>query len=272
MSDASALRFLELVRQRLAAADARIEIGGSPPVGDDSVWVALNADRRVVAVFEGAPPEDAANTLIALVDAFSATAEAPPSDGPAALARRTLPTEIDAELNGLCVRARAVAAVLVDASSPVVWGRSHAEIPDEIDAMLELAESVGDADPGELVADSSRWPALLREGAAGSEASARRLLVAAVGIRLARAAAAAEPRSVGSFHRTDRYGSFTFMTRSVAGVYFVILGFEGGFSEPGAEGVLQRGHSALEHLIVKLPPTDPPPEGRVLALRRPGDG
>lgn len=269
MGDEAALRLLDLVRQKLDAVDARIEIGGSPPNGRQTVSIALNPHRRVVAVFGGDPPADAASRLAALVDAFAASADAPQSDGLAALSRRTLPTEIDAELNGLSVRAKAVFAVLIDASSPVVWGRSHPDLPEEIDAMLAVADAVGDGDPAELSNEPARWPTVLREHAGKDHESGRRLLMAALGVGAARDVAEEEPTAVGSMHKTVRVGSYTFMIRSLGGVYLLIIGFEGGFSEPQAEGVLQRGHSEIERLIVKLPPTDPPPRpGRVVSLRK----
>lgn len=270
MGDEAALRLLDLVRQKLDAVDARIEIGGSPPDGECAVSIALNPHRRVVAVFEGDPPEDAASRLAALVDAFTASADAPQSDGLAALSRRTLPAEIDSELNGLSVRAKAVFAVLIDASSPVIWGRSHAELPDAIDAMREMTDALGDGDAAALLSEPARWPRPLREHAGKDEESARRFVMAALGVRAAREAAEDEPTAVGSMHKTIRVGGYTFMVRSLGGVYLLIIGFEGGFSEPGAEGVLQRGHTEIERLIVKLPPTDPPPRpGRVVAMRKP---
>jgi hypothetical protein len=270
MSDEAALRLLDLVRQKLTAADARIEIGGTPPDASKTVWVSLNPHRRVVAVFEDTPPEGASETLAALVDAFVFSADAPASDGPVALARRTLPAEIDSELYGLAVRAQAVCAVLVDASSPVIWGRSHEDLTDEMTVMLDVAAAIGDSDPAALLADEGQWPEVLRYHAGQDPESTRRLLMAALGIHATREAVAKEPTAVGSVHRIVRRGSYAFMVRSLGGVYLLILAFEGGFSEPKAEGVVRRGSSQIEHLIVKLPPTDPPPKpGRVLSLRRP---
>lgn len=297
MGDEAALRLLDLVRHKLAAADARIEIGGNLPDTERAVWVPLNPHRRVVAVFESAPPEDATTKLAALVEAFVFSADASASDGPVALAPRTFPVEIDAELDGLAVRAQAVCAVLIDASSPVVWGRSHADLTDDVGLMLDIAEAVravmptstatepvvspslassgpDDArwlpmDPAALLADESRWPDVLREHVTSKE-QARRLLMAALGIHAAREAVADEPTTLGSVHRILRRGGYAFMVRSLGGVYLLILAFEGGFSEPSAEGVVRRGSSQIEKLIVKLPPTDPPPKpGRVLSLRRP---
>lgn len=266
------MRLLDLVRQRLAAKDARIEIGGDPPADSDCVWVALNPHRRLVAVFEDKPPADAGTKLTALADAFRTSADEPASDGPAALSRRTRPSELDAELNGLALRANALCALLIDASSPMVWGRSHAELATETTTLLDIAGAVNIDDPGALIADPATWPPALREHAVGAGKDpqiARRLLAGALGVEAARLLVQEEPTAVGSIHDIERRGSFTFMIRSLAGVYLLILGFEGGFSEPQAEGVIQRSSSELEKLIVKLPPTDPPPKpGRVLSLRR----
>jgi hypothetical protein len=272
MGDELALRLLDVVRHRLGALDARIEIGGEAPSSASAVWVALNPHRRIVAVFEGPPPEEAGTKLAAIVDAFAASADAPASDGPAALSRRTLPAEIDAELNGLAVRANAVCAVLIDVSSPVVWGRSHGELAGEIGPMLDIANAVDEADPAAILADASQWPDALREHAGDDRDLARRVLTAALAVRSARDSVVKVPTAVGSVHRIDRRGNYAFMTRSLAGVYLLILAFEGGFSEPQAEGVIRRSSTLLENLIVKLPPTDPPPRpGRVLSLRRPSE-
>jgi hypothetical protein len=50
-------RFLELVKKELGAVDARIELGGKPPVHPDLVWCAVpSVDARVVALLEGPNP------------------------------------------------------------------------------------------------------------------------------------------------------------------------------------------------------------------------
>jgi hypothetical protein len=271
MSDEPALRLLDLVRHRLAAADARIEIGGEPPRDPHAVWVPLGAHRRVVAVFGNPPEEDAGKRLATLVDAFAASADSPKSDGPAALGRRTLPSEIDAELEGLCVRADAACALLIDGSSPVIWGRSHAELGDEIEPLLAVARAAHGDDAFELLSRRDAWPAELANAIPeDNPASLRRVLVAALALDEARAFLEREPKALGSVHRTALRGTCAFMMRSLAGVYVLILAFDGAFSEPQAEGVFQRAQSQIEKLIVSLPPTDPPPRpGRVLAMRKP---
>jgi hypothetical protein len=236
------------------------------------VWVPLGAHRRVVAIFAAEPEEEAGKRLAALVDAFSASADSPKSDGPAALARRTLPSEIDAELEGLCVRGDAACALVIDGSSPVIWGRSHAELGEEIAPLLRIAAALADSErPLEIATERAAWPAELAGVIADDNPiAARRVLVAALATEDARAFLEREPKSLGSVHRTAHRGGCAFVMRSLAGVYVLLLGFDGAFSEPQAEGLIRRAQGQLEKLIVKLPPTDPPPRpGRVLSLRKP---
>ena len=59
------------------------------------------------------------------------------------------------------------------------------------------------------------------------------------------------------------------LARDFAGIYHVILVYDGPFSELAAAGVMRRALPTIEKLVLALPPIDPSPKGaRVLPFRR----
>jgi hypothetical protein len=282
VSDVLALRLLELVQTKLGAADARIEIGGEPPSDERCVWAEAGPHRRIVAVF-GAPPDDrpaAQRQLQTLVDAFHDAAATP---SPTAIRPSVPPIEtraaLDAELAALCVATNARAALLIDSSSPVVWGRSHDLIPSSVEPLLEIGAAVDPTALGEALATGNLASAIGDEEMA---ARARRrleehdgdddpavLLLSARSAVEARALAEAEPNAVATMHRIEGQSSgFPMTVHGLAGVYLLVLAFDERFSELHVERAVRANKSRLERLIGSLPPIEPPPgKARVVRLK-----
>ena len=127
MGDAGLLRFLELVKRDLQAVDARLEIGGEPPSSPLALWTMAGPSRRLVACFATPPsdPDAQRARLEALVEAFRGVTSIEPA-GMAAATEALTPAGLDAEVAGVAERAGAMAALIVDASSPRVWACSRA--------------------------------------------------------------------------------------------------------------------------------------------------
>ena len=67
-------------------------------------------------------------------------------------------------------------------------------------------------------------------------------------------------------------GDARFVAHSFAGIYLLVVVFDGAFDELRAERVVLEGLPRVERLVLALPPLDPQPpttEAGVIALRRP---
>ena len=157
MSDAGVMRLLALVAREMDAADARIQIGGKEPEEGQLLWTVIGPHRRLVVVFAAPPADrpDKQSRLDALAAAFLDTAAGDVDGegiggagaGPtlAAGARAALDLKLEATLAGVTIRAGAIAALVVDRSSPVVWGRSDAALPRAVDELLARGDVVARA-------------------------------------------------------------------------------------------------------------------------------
>lgn len=274
-------RFLAVVRQELAADDARLELGGRPP--EHAVWVELDGGWRLVALFDGEidDVEDRRQKLAALVESFHGTMKelqrAPPV--PALAARATARSELRLCLDVLCERAKAAAAVVVDEHSPVVWGTStgaawldDAARAAEIGRILNKAAQAGFDPIAWLGQADPATPALPKDvrDELVARRSALRLLVsqtAAPAARLAVLRTVALAREDGEL--TVRGDDFSAITRRFGGIYRLALAFEGGYSELHADSTLARALPSIERLVRDLPPIDPTPVGaRIFTLPR----
>lgn len=276
-------RFLALVRQELAADDARLEVGGRAPTGERVVWVELEDGWRLVASFDQEVDdlEDRKQKLVTLVDSFHGTIEDLRREPrvPAVAREATARSELRLCLDVLCERAMAAAAVVVDEQSPVVWGTStgaawldDAQRAAEAGRILNRAAQAGFDALEWLGRSDPVTPALpkdVRDELVARRGSLRLLVsqTTAPAARLAvlRAVALARDEDEVSVRGDD----FSAITRRFGGIYRLALAFENGYSELHAESTLARALPSIERLVADLPPIDPTPAGaRIFTLPR----
>ncbi len=284
-------RLLAVVTRELDAVDARIELGGNPPDPERAIHAHLPGGLRVVALFD-APPErreakQAKLDLLAetLGDLVANERPAPPS------MRAPIEGALDEVLEDVRAHAHAVRALVIDDSSPVVWGTSLAPRDGtDVDAARHLADlwrrvEAASSDPSDVCArspeelaelDGALDPKLLRElgrVAAGRAyppelARARRLDEYAAGLAIdwVRSRWDAEARDRRFVHRE---GPVSAAARSFASTYRLVTVHRGSFSELHAEAALAHAVPTVEALVLRLPPVDPGRgEGRVIRLHR----
>jgi hypothetical protein len=282
-------RLFDLVRQKLGAADVRVEIGGKDPTDPHLVACQLPSGWRLVAVFD-APPEDRAAALqriAALAEAFSDTATTAIEDGPTP-SRAVTAHRLDDELDRLAGRVHAARAVVFDDKSPVLWGTSELRRGNEdVETALRTAETwttaeranvdlcaLLDAHPDAALEnlqrrglDAKRARALLREvarmqGDSGrqGEAAWRHHLLAARAVARVRTRSGRESLVI---HEPD-FGVFA---RPFATIYWLVLAFDAQFSELHAEAAVIHALPTIERLVIALPPVEPPPRaGQLVRL------
>lgn len=278
------IRFLEIVRRELGADDARFEIGGREPA-DDVVWCMLE-QRRLVVIYDGELPEDAASLrerLRTFVRAFPTTLEPRDSRPP----RRALDPQraLDDALEILAQQSGASRAFVVDDGSPMLWGSSETERgPEDVtDARLAaegvaLASAMGlDLAPflaGEsrdsLPEDLLRVVSQIREAAkdhARTTPEWRHALRSFVAITALRESVQREPHATRLVvHEPE----CALLARGFGGIYWMVLVFDrAGFSELHAEAAMIHASPWIEKLVTALPPIEPGPgRGQVARLRR----
>jgi hypothetical protein len=301
MSDGPLLRLLEMARRELGAEDARVEIGGAEPADDCLVWVRLSESRRVVVRF--AQPtidrEKARERLLTLVEAYSGTAAAASEQrmGPPGALTQALLNE---QLGMLSERLDAARVIVIDDTSPVIWGssdpfqRSMGGVEEAMrttqvfsscaEAGLDFLQMLVDGVPevgrklAELRVPRPLSDAILREI---ELLHAQRPTVDAGGWRAvllsARAIArmrhhpvlkAVRPRA----RSVVREEGFGLLAKPFASSYWILAVFDRDFSELHAEGAVVRALPRVERLVLALPPLNPPPtKARVVRLRRAKD-
>lgn len=247
-------RFLEIVCREVDATDARLELGGRAPSAPELIAHPVRDGFRLVAVFDEAPTDPGAvrEKLAEIARAFETTIERvhpPRPTNTHSIAHAAL----DEALGVLARQADAVAALVIDEGSPIVWGSSEpAPRIENVETAQRIATAVErreDPDPADL------------EALRGAELDARRIAVLRA---IAATRAASRPRS------TESDESFGVLARPFAGIYRLVLAFDGPFSTLRAEGALRRALPAIERLVADLPPLDPGPRdrgGRLLTLR-----
>ena len=69
----------------------------------------------------------------------------------------------------------------------------------------------------------------------------------------------------------ERTGEAPSITHSFAGIYLLVVVFDGGFDELRAERAILEALPRVERLVLALPPLDPSPStgAGVIAMRRP---
>jgi hypothetical protein len=280
------LKLLELVRMRLGADDARIQIGGRPPDAPRLIMATLRPNVRVVAEFDGprADLDRLQERLEALVSAFSGTVErpAPALDIPAPPQGASL----EAALQAVAQRTNAVRVLIIDEQSPIVWGSSAPDaLPPDIATATSIAQTANALERAGLdLASLLLRPSAETEAALGlsslSPAEKRGVLGVIAGlaeagtmndeaewrrdILVARAIAMTRRQRDISLVREPTLG---ILARSFSNIYRIVLVFDGRFSPLQAEAAVIQALPLIESLVERLPPIDPTPGGKVVALR-----
>lgn len=299
MKDQAWLKLLDLLSQKLGAADARIEIGGKDPEDPRLIWVPLEEARRLVLVFAEAPADraDLQGKLAALLDTFRETLTVPSE--PPGRSAATLRRELDHALAGLADRTGAETVWIIDVHSPVLWGSSEPHDPQlDLDAMMLTARAdqmVNGAKLSwaELLAASNVEASERLRGAGLSGVALRTvqdelealrelaeeggLTAAARRLRSARALLEIRERAARERElvRTELRGpEIQCFAHSIAGQYQLVLVFDETYSPLHAEGNVQRALPHIERLLLSLPPVDPMSGGargaKVIRLPRKG--
>lgn len=292
MQDAALLRLLDLVQRKLGADDVRAELGGREPDDERLVWCPLEGGYRIVAVFDQVPEDRDARSrrLEVLVRSFSGTLESRESERPP-ISSELAARRLDDALDALADRAGAVSAVAIDAQSPVVWGISGTRRGDEdVETSIRTADAAEKAvhagvdfaallerEPIEVRAlleqrgvESETARLLTREAELIRQASRRSIAAWRHHLLTARAIAAVrrEGGEPSSYQREAvREESFGYLARAFANIYRLVLVFEGPFSELHAEAAVVHALPHIEHLVLALPPVEPPPRGERFRLR-----
>jgi hypothetical protein len=291
MADTAVRRFLELVQKELAADDVRAELGGRDPNAAELVFKNLGGGWRIVAVFDQVPAErDVLQAkLDRLADTFSHTL-AEIHGPPLPRTGTTLPARrLDDALEALRARTGAVAVVVIDGNSPVLWGSSDAERDFvDVESFAKIGQALHTARARGLTLDelplhdADALVALLRsrgiDRIAGDllsllvtadhdESTVRHRVLTALAIAnvLSRVHRGEHVRTV---HHEAQYG---YIARGFANIYQIIEVFAGPFSELHVESAVLHALPTIEELLFALPPIDPPHgKGQVIRLRSRG--
>ncbi len=284
-------RFTELVRRELGAEDVRVSDPDAPERAEAvSAWI--QDGRRIEATFNGpiAERETLTRRLEILVRAFESVLfedRTPPK-------RTPITTSLQDELKAIAARANALDALVIDAHSPVIWASASkgTTLPGTIEPGTLPAEAretlrlVRESHRGVLVAlrppkrddddDSVPPPAVAPAPSSHppqlvavakpteDEADPQQRAVAAVR-KLPQMAAL---HRGGHLSQTLREQDFGYVVRSFAGIYALLVVFDGPFDEIRAERAVRDGLPRVERLVLALPPLDPDPlPAGVVALR-----
>lgn len=285
MTDGPLERLVQLVRRELRAKNARIEIGGDPPDDPATLWRELSGGWRVVATFEE-PPGDRSKVLSRLdllIESFAGVSLGPAAERPPV--RVPIRRAVTAALADLAARAGGTDAVVIDVTSPVVWGISDStHVPAEdveaaiataqlserakalevdLSGLLALdAKSLGprlselDASDA-VIADLGREVRALKARAPErDEAAWHRHILACRAIAMARSTVVdtEHPDHLRESLHTQDFGA---LVRSFANIYLLVIAFDGRFSELHAEAAMLSALPHIERLILSLPPVDP---------------
>ncbi len=277
------LRLLEVVKRELGADDARLELGGREPA-DGLLWCVLpDHDHRLVVVFDE-PPEASLDALRGrlelLIRGFKFTLDRPSTPPrPMMEPRRAL----DDALDVVATQTGARTALVVDESSPMIWGHS-ARGPEDMHDARQAAEALTMADASniDLAKELAGEPSELPEELARAFVDVR---AAATGVErteeewrdaLRWFAGVTSLRGMLEGHEGERTRlavhdpDLGFLARGFGGIYWLVLIFEdGNFSELHVEAAMIHASGWIERLVERLPPVDPGGKGgRVVSLRR----
>jgi hypothetical protein len=247
-------RFVALVARELGAHEVRFLAPAEAleALDESRELRGVTADGRVVQVRWLEPVVDRAakkRRLDMLASTFDAGVESPsaPSRPPAA-------QSLQVELQGLCERAAALNALVIDANSPVLWGAARGRdiVPEAWVASAPPAETDG-SPPS---ADDARLAEVCRHAL-----QSVRGLVELPAIRKGK-----------RVRHVEREGTAPFLVHSCAGIYLLTLVFAAAFDELRAERAVLESLPRIERLVLALPPLNPEPPRQgagVVSMRRP---
>jgi hypothetical protein len=255
--------------------------------------------RMLVARFEEPPPD--VEALQRRLEMICESMRERLGEGPAGGSTRPAPTRtLRDELAALAMRAGALVGFVIDAHSPMVWGIGGLEMPPEdasdiLPALTTLPRHEPSDQEGEpstndtlpqparisLVEERSRdrddgvteldAPASGSNGASGHDGAQLHLApeddaededLVARAITAVRALPAIEtlPRG-GHLQELVSDPDFGFFARSFAGIYVLVLVFDGPVDELVARRAVVHALPTIEQLVLSLPPVDPPDAG-----------
>lgn len=282
------MRFLELVQREFQADDVRFEVGVQP--ASEPLSHVLSSGFRIVVVGPRAPLDDdeRRRRLAMLADTFAETlavaaAEAPAPHVPSAsLANHAL----DETLAALARVAQSLACIVVDVRSPVIWGSSiAARGAEDVDvaawvSSAAMAATRGGLDLAELLGIAAKdRDALLARLPPDDEARLHRAIgrleslphLDALPARrrfvlTMRAIAAARRGPADARLSASDDDPLGWLARGFAGIYRLVLVFDGPYSELHAEAAVIRALPVIERIVTGLPPLDPPKGGQIVRL------
>ncbi len=259
-------RFVALVRRELGARE--VQVGAPPADGalDSDAERTLSAPmpdgRVVVARFDAALGDrEAKQRRLEMLASTFDTVE----DPQAHRARPSPARALHEELLGLCERAKALNALVVDANSPILWAAAR---PRDV-----VPEAWNPAFPGDEAAPAEGAPAEAAppeaappDDPANSVASQSRDAIRALrdGLDLGALRRGKRVRHI------ERDGPAPYLAHSFAGIYLLTLVFDEAFDELRAERAVLEALPRVERFVLALPPLDPTPErgAGVIAIRR----
>jgi hypothetical protein len=251
-------RFLALVRRELGADEAQVLEPDDPslPAADDALTLTSRVpDGRAVVARFAAPLADR-ETQQRRFDMLASTFDTVVEESPHSSRKSRPPVSVSLgdELLAMCTRASAVNAIVIDAHSPVVWAAAHSEgvvAQPPLASSPRVAESPANEDGG-----GEPLMAIL----------SRRALHAVRG-----QPDLPELRKGKHVRYVERSGDAPSITHSFAGIYLLVVVFDGAFDELRAERAILEALPRVERLVLALPPLDPSPStgAGVVAMRRP---
>jgi hypothetical protein len=285
--------FLERCLHYVGAAEVRLEISSLSQPDANSVALPMGDQWRLIARFEVLPDDVGAviQKLQLFAESFRALGDRVVEAAPKFDLGAT--NDLDATLEILRARTGALRAIVIDGDSPVLWGSSDATHDRN---EIALGARLADVDRRvqrhglDLATLLSSTPSVAHAAiaAAGLEAPTEAALVRDTDdVRVERNDADREHwqrliltgRAVAPLREDGQSGTsglraehgdgFGYMTRLIGGIYWLVLVFDGPFSELHAMATLQRAAPVIEAMVAALPPVDPEGGGgKVIALPR----
>jgi hypothetical protein len=286
-------RFSELVRRELGATS--VSVAGPDDEETPGALIAPLADgRRVEARFDKpvADPESQTRRLEILVRAFESVLF---DDEPSPKKRAPISVSLHDELKALTMRCGALDALVIDAHSPVVWASASkgttVEVeetpvfPEEAKAMLHLvreshrgallalAPPPKESDEGDTATPSESFnePKPDLDSAWEPPPAANEAKVALTTRAIEQVRRLPQIESLhrgGHLAHTGHEPDFGYVARSFAGIYALVLVFDGPMDDIRIERAIRDGLPRIERLVLALPPLDPDPvPAGVVALR-----